>query len=379
MAPAPRRVEVPEIPILDSPAFKAAKREPDPKPAVEIRRGAEAAAAARPAQACRRRQEGREQPTDDKPPKERIADANARAPASSPPRTATSTPSRSIPTPRARSTSSMPPSTRSPTSRLEPGEKLVSVSAGDTVRWVVGDTSSGEGKDATSPHPGEADRRRPRDQPRHHHGPAHLSPGDALLGSDLHGLGVVDLSGLRADRAQEAAHRGRQRRGGDCRRRRQSSSSLRFRYRIEGDAPWKPRQVFDDGAKVYIQFPSGLAQSEAPPLFVIGPDGKPRARQLPRARHHLHRRPPVRRRRAAARHGAAARRAHHPHRCGVAGDAAMTDAAIPAIPDHGPRRRPRRSSLRARPQPVTRINRKVLIGGAAVMLLCHLAASCWWP
>ena len=49
---------------------------------------------------------------------------------------------------------------------------------------------------------------------------------------------------------------------------------LRFRYRLEGDAPWKPRQVFDDGAKVYIQFPSGLAQSEAPPLFVIGPDGK---------------------------------------------------------------------------------------------------------
>lgn len=50
---------------------------------------------------------------------------------------------------------------------------------------------------------------------------------------------------------------------------------LKFRYRIEGDAPWKPARVFDDGAKVYIQFPSGLAQSEAPPLFVIGPDGKP--------------------------------------------------------------------------------------------------------
>ena len=31
---------------------------------------------------------------------------------------------------------------------LEAGEKLVSVSAGDTVRWVVGDTTSGEGKDA---------------------------------------------------------------------------------------------------------------------------------------------------------------------------------------------------------------------------------------
>jgi type IV secretion system protein VirB9 len=73
---------------------------------------------------------------------------------------------------------------------------------------------------------------------------------------------------------------------------------LRFRYRIEGDAPWKPRQVFDDGAKVYIQFPSGLAQSEAPPLFVIGPTAN-RAGQLPRAGD-LHRRPAVRCRRIAA-------------------------------------------------------------------------------
>jgi type IV secretion system protein VirB9 len=50
---------------------------------------------------------------------------------------------------------------------------------------------------------------------------------------------------------------------------------LKFRYRLEGDAPWKPLRVFDDGAKVYIQFPVNLKQGEAPPLFVIGPDGKP--------------------------------------------------------------------------------------------------------
>ena len=31
---------------------------------------------------------------------------------------------------------------------LEAGEKLVSVSAGDTVRWVVGDTTSGDGRQA---------------------------------------------------------------------------------------------------------------------------------------------------------------------------------------------------------------------------------------
>ena len=53
------------------------------------------------------------------------------------------------------------------------------------------------------------------------------------------------------------------------------SERLQFRYRLEGDAPWKPVRVFDDGVRVYIQFPTGLAHGEAPPLFVIGSDGKP--------------------------------------------------------------------------------------------------------
>ena len=94
---------------------------------------------------------------------------------------------------------------------LEPGEKLVSVSAGDTVRWVVGDTSSGEGKDAIVHilvKPIGADL---ETNLRHHHGTPHLPPGDAVLAIDLHGVGVVDLSGVRADIAQEAAHRGRSR------------------------------------------------------------------------------------------------------------------------------------------------------------------------
>ena len=51
---------------------------------------------------------------------------------------------------------------------------------------------------------------------------------------------------------------------------------LRFRYAIEGDdAPWRPVQVFDDGAKVYIEFPRGIAQGEMPPLFVFGPKAAP--------------------------------------------------------------------------------------------------------
>src|SRR3546814_8833894 len=47
--------------------------------------------------------------------------------------------------------------------------------------------------------------------------------------------------------------------------------NLRFRYAISGsNPPWKPLRAFDDGEKVYIQFPAGIAQGELPPLFVIG-------------------------------------------------------------------------------------------------------------
>ena len=51
-------------------------------------------------------------------------------------------------------------------------------------------------------------------------------------------------------------------------------AALKFRYAIEGDrAPWRPVRAFDDGHKVYIEFPSGISQGEMPPLFVLGPEG----------------------------------------------------------------------------------------------------------
>ena len=50
---------------------------------------------------------------------------------------------------------------------------------------------------------------------------------------------------------------------------------LRFRYAISGDSPpWRPVSAFDDGRKVYIQFPAGIAQGELPPVFVVGPTGE---------------------------------------------------------------------------------------------------------
>ncbi len=53
-----------------------------------------------------------------------------------------------------------------------------------------------------------------------------------------------------------------------------SLEQIKFRYAITGDSPpWKPLRAFDDGQRVYIQFPGGIAQGELPPLFVVGPQG----------------------------------------------------------------------------------------------------------
>jgi type IV secretion system protein VirB9 len=50
---------------------------------------------------------------------------------------------------------------------------------------------------------------------------------------------------------------------------------LNFSYRISGDHPaWRPVRVFDDGRQTVIEFPANVSQSEMPPLFVSGPDGK---------------------------------------------------------------------------------------------------------
>jgi type IV secretion system protein VirB9 len=50
---------------------------------------------------------------------------------------------------------------------------------------------------------------------------------------------------------------------------------LNFNYQISGDHPaWRPVRVFDDGRQTVIEFPANVSQSEMPPLFVSGPDGK---------------------------------------------------------------------------------------------------------
>jgi type IV secretion system protein VirB9 len=51
--------------------------------------------------------------------------------------------------------------------------------------------------------------------------------------------------------------------------------SLNFGYRVKKDRqfPWRPAQVFDDGARVYIKLPEEARHAEAPVLFVLEADG----------------------------------------------------------------------------------------------------------
>ena len=49
-----------------------------------------------------------------------------------------------------------------------------------------------------------------------------------------------------------------------------------YRYTLTGgNPPWRPISVYDDGRHVYVEFPHGIVQGEMPPIFVIGSDGQP--------------------------------------------------------------------------------------------------------
>ncbi|KNY31149.1 P-type conjugative transfer protein TrbG [Agrobacterium sp. SUL3] len=44
---------------------------------------------------------------------------------------------------------------------------------------------------------------------------------------------------------------------------------LAFSYSLSGNAPWRPKRVYSDGQKTYIQFPRVISGQDAPVLFVV--------------------------------------------------------------------------------------------------------------
>jgi len=157
---------------------------------------------------------------------------------------------------------------------LEPGEKLITVSAGDTVRWVVGDTQSGDGNQAqvhilVKPIAPDLQTNLVIATDRRTYHLEMRSTEDTYMASISWTYPYSDLIALRAKNTKAVKASKIVIDNG------LKLNRLKFRYRITGEAPWKPIRAFDDGKKVYIQFPSGLSQGEAPPLFVISSDGQP--------------------------------------------------------------------------------------------------------
>jgi type IV secretion system protein VirB9 len=158
---------------------------------------------------------------------------------------------------------------------LQEGEQLVGpgpVAAGDTVRWIIGDTVSGSG-------PGQrvhilvkptrtglvtnlvinTDRRtyhlELRSTPETYMTSVSWTyPQDALIAL--------------AGRSREAAAVVPTVPNIDI-------DALNFRYRIDGDRPaWRPLRAFDDGRQVFIELPPSIGQSDLPPLFIAGAKGE---------------------------------------------------------------------------------------------------------
>jgi type IV secretion system protein VirB9 len=152
---------------------------------------------------------------------------------------------------------------------LEPGENLTAISAGDTTRWVVGDTTSGSGPTKrvhvlAKPFAAglktnlviTTDRRsyHMELQSTHDTFMAAVSwtyPQDTIL--------KQTAAATMPTQPTDALP---------------SVENLHFNYAITGDnVTWKPLRAFDDGTRVYIEFPASLTKGEAPPLFVSGASG----------------------------------------------------------------------------------------------------------
>lgn len=154
---------------------------------------------------------------------------------------------------------------------LEPGETLLSVSAGDTTRWIVADARSGAGPTGQAHvlvKPNAAslatnlvimtDRRVYHVELKSVSGPAMAAvswryPADLMIQNQ-----PPQTAGPATTPAAAAF----------------TPEKLNLRYKIDGDKPdWRPLAAFDDGQQVFIEMPETIHTMEAPPLFVIGDQG----------------------------------------------------------------------------------------------------------
>ena len=157
---------------------------------------------------------------------------------------------------------------------LQEGEQLVGpgpVAAGDTARWIIGDTVSGGGPTArvhilVKPTRPDLSTNLVINTSRRTYHLELRATASTYMASVSWTYPQDQLIALRSANAAAAASTPVAT-GLDL-------ATLNFRYRIEGDrVPWKPVRAFDDSAQVFIEFPAGISQGEMPPLFVTGAAG----------------------------------------------------------------------------------------------------------
>ncbi|WP_145200074.1 P-type conjugative transfer protein TrbG [Sphingobium sp. B2] len=157
---------------------------------------------------------------------------------------------------------------------LQEGEELVGpgpVASGDTVRWIIGDTVSGQGASrrvhilVKPVRPDISTNLIINTDRRTYHVELRATPSTymASVSWTYPQDALIALRTANAERARTAPLSS----GLDMR-------SLDFRYRLSGDKPdWRPLRVFDDGRQVFIEFPETVTRGDMPPLFVIGEKG----------------------------------------------------------------------------------------------------------
>jgi type IV secretion system protein TrbG len=157
---------------------------------------------------------------------------------------------------------------------LGPGEAVVSKAAGDTVRWQIGETTSGQG---------------PSQRAHVMVKPLERGLETNLVLTTTRRVYLLQLKsgapeGFNAAVAWDLASvfpTGPEASDGEPRTKPDPlvtpAGPLDARYRIEprGRRPrWTPASVVTDGVRTFLHFPPDLQTSEAPALFVLGPDGQ---------------------------------------------------------------------------------------------------------
>lgn len=155
---------------------------------------------------------------------------------------------------------------------LQPGEALGAVAAGDTARWVIGDTSSGAGEEKRThvlvkPYAAGLATNLVITTDRRVYHLALTSTVRTAMTALSWTYPQDQLIALR--KAATASVAAAPVAAGI------SVDQLRFDYAMSGDKPdWRPLRAFDDGRQTFIEFPPTISTGVAPPLFVVDANGE---------------------------------------------------------------------------------------------------------